>query len=333
MATTRPTVYGGIRYYIARFAGALLETLERMAEVNNRINGIEVSDSDSENDYEHDLLQEAYEYNGVTLNAASVHILPYLETVNNSPKYRFWVDQFKEQNQLVMKRFVLTDVPNFFGPKTPERLGFFKGYGEVYDAATKEVIPSNIAFCRGECDACLVVARVKLVNEQGIITEKKMIPLVEQARFASGGYRVEAMAGMRDERTGSLKGPIVTEMEQEFGIKISEDDPRLKRLPGSKSWPSPGGCDEAIYHWYFEMDIDEAKYHEMCTRTYGEGDHEKIRIRFFDWDTIDETLNEIGDYKASDMVRRYRYCKRKEEEEMAREEPVVKRSRRGTTRR
>jgi hypothetical protein len=256
---------------------------------------------------------EEFEYNGVVLNAAYPHIEPYLKAVNDSAKYRFWVDQFKEQNTIDLKSFTLTDMPNFFGPPVPERLGFFKGHGKAFEAGTDVIIPSNIAFCRGECDACLVIATVELTQPDGSTLVKKMVPLAEQARFASGGYRIEAMAGMRDANTRAFKGPIVAEMEQEFGIKITEDDTRLQRLPGKKSWPSSGGSDEAIYSWYFELDIDEDKYHEMCTRTYGEDEKEKIRIRFFDWDTIDETLNEIGDYKASDMVRRYRHMKLSEE--------------------
>ena len=257
---------------------------------------------------------EEFEYDGVVLTAAYPHIEPYLKVVNESPKYRFWVDQFKEQKTIELKRFTLTDSPNFFGSALPEKLGFFKGYGEAFEAGASVSIPSNIAFCRGECDACLVVTSVELTQSDGSTVKKKMIPLAEQARFATGGYRIEAMAGMRDANTRALKGPIVAEMEQEFGIKITEDDPRLRRLPGKKSWPSAGACDEAVYSWYFELDIDEQKYNEMCTRTYGEDEKEKIRIKFFDWDTIDETLNEIGDYKASDMVRRYRYMKKAEQE-------------------
>jgi hypothetical protein len=260
----------------------------------------------------HDDEDEEYEYRGVTLVAAYPHITPFLNIVFESPKYRFWIDQFKEQNKIDLKKFTLTDVPNFFGPPLPNRLGFFKGYGEAYEMESRDAVQSNIAFCRGECDACLVIATVTFIKKNGTSITKKMVPLVKQARFASGGYRIEAMAGMRDAKTRAFKGPIITEMEQEFGIKITEDDPRLKRLPGTKSWPSPGGSDEAIYHWYFEIEIDEDKYMEMRTRTYGEGDHEKIQILFFDLEEIDEVLNEIGDYKASDMIRRYRYMKSQE---------------------
>jgi len=271
--------------------------------------------------------QEICEYRGVLLKAAHPHIKPFLKTVNSSDKYRFWVDQFFEQSKIELAEFTLTDMPNFFGPATPDRLGFFKGYGKSFESGTNIFIPSNIAFCRGECDACLVIATVTLRGKDDSVTKKKMVPLAEQLRFASGGYRIEALAGMRDANTRAIKGPIITELEQEFGIKITEDDRRLQRLPGGKSWPSPGACDEAINHWYFEFDIEEEKYWEMCSRIYGEDQNEKIRIRFFDYDTIDETLNEIGDYKASDMIRRYRYMKEQVPEELGR----GKRIRRMTT--
>jgi hypothetical protein len=262
---------------------------------------------------EYEVKEKTYEYRGVVLKAAYPHIEPYLEAVNNSAKYRFWVDQFEEQGTVDLREFTLTDMPNFFGPPVPEKLGFFKGYGKAYEAGTDIIIPSNIVFGRGECDACLVIATVTLHDHNGTKTTKRLIPLAEQVRFASGGYRIEALAGMRDARTRAFKGPIITEIEEEFGIKITEDDPRLNRLPGEKAWPSPGGCDEAIYHWYFEFEIDEAKYWEMKERIYGENGNEKIRIRFFEFnDKIDEVLNEIGDYKVSDMVRRYRYMKETE---------------------
>jgi hypothetical protein len=41
-----------------------------------------------------------------------------------------------------------------------------------------------------------------------------------------------------------------------------------------------------------------------------------LGVRIFDWDNIDIILNEIGDYKASDMVRRYRFMKQTEKIEM-----------------
>jgi len=58
---------------------------------------------------------EEFEYGGVVLTAAYPHIEPYLKAVNDSAKYRFWVDQFREQKTIDLKSFTLTDMPNFFG--------------------------------------------------------------------------------------------------------------------------------------------------------------------------------------------------------------------------
>jgi ADP-sugar diphosphatase len=247
-----------------------------------------------------------HEYLGVELKAGHPYLEQYLEAMKLSPKWREWVDQVKEQGDIDLRSFTLTDI-NFFGPVAPEKLGFFKGHCDAYDAVTKEKIVSNIVFGRGGCVACLVICTAEI---DGV--KKRLVPMTEQIRMASGGRRIEAMAGMLDASTREFRGPVVKELEEEFGIKITETDSRLKRLPGKKAWPSPGGCDEAIHLFYMELDITREKYEEMCTRTYGQGDDWGIRIRFYDYDTFDDTLNEIGDFKAGEMWRRYQLVKRQE---------------------
>jgi ADP-sugar diphosphatase len=247
-----------------------------------------------------------YRYRGVQLKAGAPHLNQCLAAVNDAPKYQKWIDDFFEQGQIDIKSFTLTDV-NWFGSVLPDRLGFFKGVGEIYEAGTTIPIPSNIAFCRGGCVSCLVVCTAII---DGVI--KKLVPLTEQLRFPSGGKRQEAMAGMLDASTRDWKGPVVKELEEEFGIKIAESDHRLQRLPGKKAWPSPGGCDEAIDLFYLELDITQEQYADMSTRVYGDGNDEKIRIRFYDYATFDETLNEIGDFKAGEMWRRYQWLKQQQ---------------------
>jgi ADP-sugar diphosphatase len=247
-----------------------------------------------------------HEYSGVELKAGHPYLEEYLEATKLSPKWRDWVDQVKEQGDIDLRSFTLTDV-NFFGTVAPEKLGFFKGHCDAYDAVTKEKIASNIVFGRGGCVACLVICTAEI---DGV--KKRLVPMTEQIRMASGGRRIEAMAGMIDANTREFRGPVVKELEEEFGIKIGEADSRLMRLPGKKAWPSPGGCDEAIHLFYMELDITREKYEEMCSRTYGEGDDWGIRIRFYDYDTFDEVLNEVGDFKAGEMWRRYQLVKRQE---------------------
>ena len=251
-------------------------------------------------------------YRGVDLKVASyrINLEQHLEAINASPKYQKWIDDFLDQGEIDIRSFTLTDV-NWFGPPTPDRLGFFKGTGEIFEAGTQTPIISNIAFCRGGCVACLVICTA-IVDGLPV----KIIPLTEQFRFPSGGKRVEAMAGMIDANTREWKGPVVKELEEEFGIKISEHDDRLKRLPGTKAWPSPGGSDETIDMFYLELDITEEQNSEMMTRTYGTGDDEKIRIRFYNYDDFDEVLNTIGDFKAGEMWRRYQWQKKQQLKEL-----------------
>ena len=255
----------------------------------------------------HQVPATRHEYMGVELKAGGAHLEQYMESLRLSPKFRDWVDKVKEQNVIDLRSFTLTDV-DFFGPVAPDKLGFFKGNCEAYDALTNEQILSNIVFGRGGCVACLVICTAEIAG-----VKRRLVPMTEQIRLASGGRRIEAVAGMLDSRTREFRGPVVQELEEEFGITISESDTRLRRLPGNKAWPSPGVCDEAIDLFYLELDITAQQFNEMSTRTYGTGGGESpIRIRFYDYNTFDDVLNEVGDFKAGEMWRRYQLMKRRE---------------------
>jgi len=256
---------------------------------------------------EHYVPEPMVEYRGILLKAGNQYMQPYLDPVHLAPKFRAWIDDIIEQGDIDLVSFTLTDV-NFFGPPTPERLGFFKGHCQATEVRSGEPIVSNIVFGRGGCVACLVICTATIDGQP-----RKLIPLTEQIRLPSGGRRQEAMAGMLDASTREFRGPVVAELEQEFGIKITEGDPRLRRLPGRRAWPSPGGCDEAIEMFYLELDITPEQYADMSTRTYGTGPDEKIRIVFYDYDQFDEVLNEIGDFKAGEMWRRYQWMLRQNE--------------------
>jgi hypothetical protein len=239
------------------------------------------------------------EYRGVKLNTPYFHLWFALKFIYLAPKWRNWVNELLAENVMKLHSFTVTDV-NFFGPASPERLGFLKGFAEVYEMDNVTPIPSNIVYIRGQSEACLVIVTI----DSEVVTCSKKVVMVEQLRVPSGGRRIEAVAGMMDASTGAFKGPILTELEQEMGLVIKENDPNLQLLPGM-SWPSPGGCDEKIREWVYTGTISEEKYLEMITKEYGEGSHEKIKLRFYDFDTFDNVLDEIGDYKASSMWRKW----------------------------
>ena len=248
-----------------------------------------------ENEKKSSLDEKSYIYKGVLLKAAYPHLESYLEPIMNAPKFRFWIDTF-DFSAMEFREFTITDV-DFFGPAEPERLGFYKGFGTVINKKTKDRLPA-IAFNRGECVACLIVATVKE-------TRKKFVVLCEQLRFAGGKHMIEIPAGMKDSRTHSLKGPVLDEIREETGIVVNEDDPKLVKL-GSKIYPSPGGCDEAIDLWLYETEISDAKLKEMEINTFGTGEYERIKIRLVETNNFDVLLDNIGDVKAECAWRRYK---------------------------
>lgn len=245
-------------------------------------------------------------YNNVVVRTEYPHLQKYLAVLVLAPKFQHWVHEIGRQNEFDLKSFTLTDI-DFFGPPVPERLGFYKGKGEVYDKNTGMKIISNIANNRGGCTACLIIATAIINGEK-----RKLVPLVKQARFASCGEREELVAGMKDAATGQLKGPMITEIQQELPIDIIEEDPRLVQL-GKPIWPSPGWSDETIDLWAIEVDIDEEKYNYLLTGTFGEGAHEIIKVKFYDYDEFDDVLDVIGDVKAECAWRRYQRMKKQQQ--------------------
>jgi hypothetical protein len=245
-------------------------------------------------------LKKKYYYGGVEFIAGYPHIEKYMEAIIESPKLKFWIDNF-DSSVMEFKSFIITDA-DFFGPVQPDRLGFYKGKGDVVNKITKEPIPA-IAFNRGECVACLII--ISVVDKNGEKTGQKVIPLCQQLRFAGGRMMTEIPAGMKDARTKSLKGPVLDEIREETGIVVNEDDMKLIKL-GEKIFPSPGGSDEAIDLWLYETEVSEEELRVMEIKTFGEGKYEKIKIKLVDSKEFDDVLDKIGDVKAECAWRRYK---------------------------
>jgi hypothetical protein len=244
--------------------------------------------------------EEPYIYKGVTLKAGYPHIEKYMQAIRDSPKLQFWIDEFNF-DLLDFTEFTITDA-DFFGPIDPNRLGFFKGTGNVVNKKTKEPIPA-IAFNRGECVACLIIVTVQETNQ-------KYVVMCEQLRFAAGRHMMELPAGMKDSRTLSLKGPILDEIRQETGIVVNEEDSKLIKL-GKKVYPSPGACDEAIDLWLYETDVTKEKMNEMLINTFGcAEEYEKIKLHLIKVEEFDDLLDSIGDVKAECAWRRYKNIKK-----------------------
>lgn len=250
--------------------------------------------------------KKVYEYRGVILKPAVPRVIQFLEAVNASDKYKRWVDQFFERGEMDLKEVYLTDC-DFLGPTDPEWLHFFKGFVTVYKAGTQIQIRNNIAFCSGECDACLIICTVNLDGEV-----RRFVPLVERYQCPTGGKRVEALYTSRmygDEESDS-KWYMAKELEMLVRIPILPES--INPLPGKKTWSMPSLSDESFDMWYLETEIEEKRYKKWCIPKPEIEEAETVMVRFYDYDTIEETLNEIGDLKAGEMWRRYKWMKAKE---------------------
>lgn len=233
------------------------------------------------------------EYKGVKVRSDVPYIQAQIETIARAPKFQKWVDSFN-RDEIDFREFVVTDV-DFFGPVTPNKLGFLKGRGVAFDKMTGEVIPA-IAFIRGAAVAVLIVVRVVETNQRYVL-------MCKQLRFPSGRALIEACAGMIDECTREVVGVVFKEVKEETGFTISEDC--LSSLGFVR--PSGGGCDEVIHLYSWETEISEAEFREKQMRTFGEeGSHERIKLIFYEFNEFDDIVDTLGDVKAECCWRRYR---------------------------
>jgi hypothetical protein len=215
-----------------------------------------------------------------------------------------WVNDLR-RDQIDLKEFTVTDV-DFFGPVDPKRLGFVKGYGLAFDKESGDPIPA-IAFIRGGAVAVLII--VTVIDDEKI--SKKYVLLCKQLRFPAGCVLTEACAGMIDDQTRNVTGVVFNEVRQETGFVITEQS--LIRL--GSIIPSGGGCDEVVHLYAWETSITPSEFEEKKVNIYGEGAHEKIKLAFYEYETFDETLDEIMDCKAECCWRRYLKYKEKQDQE------------------
>jgi hypothetical protein len=137
--------------------------------------------------------------------------------------------------------------------------------------------------------------------------KRKMIPVVVQDRLPSGGECEEIVAGMKDNETGRLKtGKLASEVTEELPIcDITEDDPELIYL--GEIFPSPGWSDECIELWAKELEITEKKYNFLREGTFGEGDHEVIKVKFYEYNEEfkEDVVPRLNDAKLLSALYKY----------------------------
>lgn len=230
-------------------------------------------------------------YKGIKIYAGHPHIATKLDIIFESPKFRKWLDDFNT-NQIDFKEFTITDV-DFFGPVNPLKLGFVKGFGLAFDKETGDPIPS-VVFLRGNSIAVLIIVKIKETGEMYIL-------LCNQLRFPSGRALTEACAGMIDDQTKHVIGVVFNEVKEETGFIIKQQE--LIDLGTIR--PSGGGCDEVINLYAWESEITQDEFNEKNTNIFGNGKHEKIKLKFYVYEEFDSVLDVLEDVKAECCWRRY----------------------------
>ena len=240
---------------------------------------------------------EEHSYNNVVVRSDHAHIQPNLGTLVKAPKFQEFIDNMKEAGHFMAVTFNVTDL-DLFGSS----VGFYKGKLEAYNIKTGRAVQSNICNNRGGCTSCLFIVTCVIDGEK-----RKMIPVVVQDRLPSGGECEEIVAGMLDNETGLLKtGKLASEVTEELPIcDITEDDPDLIYL--GEILPSPGWSDEYVELWAKELEITEKKFNFLREGTFGEGDHEVIKVKFYEYDEEfkEEVVPRLNDAKLLSALYKY----------------------------
>lgn len=160
-----------------------------------------------------------------------------VEKAMSCKKMQHWLSCLSDN--LVIEKLDIQTV-DMFG----QNVGFIKFNATV--KCNSLPIP-GIVFMRGASVAILII--LSLHGEKFILCTK-------QARFPIGDSEfLEIPAGMMDEE-GNFLGVAAKELREETHIEIDKD--KLIHLGGM--YPSPGGCDEYIQLFAFELIVDQSRF-------------------------------------------------------------------------
>lgn len=242
-----------------------------------------------------------YAYRGVSFEKGNETITDEkLSAVVQSAKIREWVNNQVDGGIVNTTSLKVNDI-KFFGPVSPDRVGFVVGEGTSTELATGDKIASSYVFIRGGSVAIFVQAVVvnfagEVVGNYGVFTE--------QIRFPVGKKLQEACAGCVDAETKNIRGVALTELEEELGIVLNADGSSLTSL--GNIIPSGGGTYEIIELFYIKIFLTEAEVKGKINRTFGDK-NENIRLIFVPIHEIDNYLDQIGDVKAECAWRRIQH--------------------------
>ena len=156
----------------------------------------------------------------------------------------------------------------------------------------------QIVFVRGESVGILI--RVLVEGEAYYL-------MTVQLRFPIGEPEfIECPAGMLDS-SDNFAGVAAKEIREETGIAINKED----LVPLGYIYPSPGGCDEKIGLFFYEVQVSRKEFEGMKVVVYGATDgYENIKLIFVPERKFSSALIDFGDVKAEVAYRRYLALKR-----------------------
>lgn len=155
------------------------------------------------------------------------------------------------------------------------KLGFLKFKSEVIHPNGKQL--PGIVVLRGGSVTMLVQIKCKESNERYVI-------LTSQPRVAAGQLTLhELPAGMIDD--GTFRGAAAREIEEECGIKISEDE--LTELSDEPILISPGLLDETMSIFTCTKEMSQSEINELEGKLTGNPEEsEAIALKIVKFDEL-----------------------------------------------
>ncbi|MFW5774974.1 MAG: NUDIX hydrolase [Chitinivibrionales bacterium] len=152
-------------------------------------------------------------------------------------------------------------------------------------------------FIRG--DAVIVVTLVRNTD-----TGEERYLMVEQRRVANGHVALEFPAGMLDHLVDSPRQVAVRELEEETGVRITEDD--LHDLTDRPLYSSPGASDEALYFYGCVIDMNSTRFDELEGRLAGDSsEQEHIRVTLKSREEALPVVSSVQVFLAFDLFNRF----------------------------
>ncbi|MFP4416977.1 MAG: NUDIX hydrolase [Chitinivibrionales bacterium] len=152
-------------------------------------------------------------------------------------------------------------------------------------------------FIRG--DAVIVVPLIRNSD-----TGEERFLMVEQRRVANGDIALEFPAGMLDHLVDSPRKVAVRELEEETGVRITEED--IHSLVEKPLYSSPGASDEAIYFYGCIIEMNNEQFQSLEGRLTGDiSEQEHIRVTLKSREEVLPAISSVQVYLAFDLFDRF----------------------------